>query len=105
MAGPETARNIRVTAFDSTHGVESVVMSFIVNRPRNEPGFRLVRTEEPGRTVRYSIESYAVGCVEMAPVAAGAEPVVLLIRICSAMSRIDWSPASCFLTQLVQYTA
>ena len=51
---------IRVTAFDSTHGVESVVMSFIVNRPRNEPGFRLVRTEEPGRTVRYSIESYAV---------------------------------------------
>ncbi len=51
---------IRVTAFDATHGVESVVMSFIVNRPKNEPGFRLVRTEEPGRTVRYSIESYAV---------------------------------------------
>lgn len=51
---------IRVTAFDSTHGTESVVMSFIVNRPKNEPGFRLVRTEEPGRTIRYSIESYAV---------------------------------------------
>lgn len=51
---------IRVTAFDSTHGVESVVLSFIVNRPQAEPGFRLVRTEEPGRTIRYSIESYAV---------------------------------------------
>jgi ribulose-bisphosphate carboxylase small chain len=51
---------IRVTAFDSTHGTESVVMSFIVNRPKNEPGFRLVRTEAPGRTMRYSIESYAV---------------------------------------------
>ncbi len=51
---------IRVTAFDSTHGTESVVMSFIVNRPKNEPGFRLVRSEEPGRTIRYSIESYAV---------------------------------------------
>ena len=51
---------IRVTAFDSTHGVESVVLSFIVNRPKDEPGFRLIRTEEPGRTVRYSIESYAV---------------------------------------------
>lgn len=51
---------IRVTAFDSTHGTESVVMSFIVNRPANEPGFRLFRTEEPGRTIRYSIESYAV---------------------------------------------
>ena len=51
---------IRVTAFDSTQGTESVVMSFIVNRPKNEPGFRLVRSEEPGRTIRYSIESYAV---------------------------------------------
>lgn len=51
---------IRVTAFDSTHGVESVVLSFIVNRPKDEPGFRLIRTEEPGRSIRYSIESYAV---------------------------------------------
>ena len=31
---------IRVTAFDSTHTVESVVMSFIVNRPADDPGFR-----------------------------------------------------------------
>lgn len=53
-------RYVRVTAFDSTHGTESVVLSFIVNRPDAEPGFRLVRTEEPGRTLRYSIESYAV---------------------------------------------
>lgn len=51
---------IRVTAFDSTSGTESVVLSFIVNRPANEPGFRLVRTEGEGRTVRYAIESYAV---------------------------------------------
>jgi ribulose-bisphosphate carboxylase small chain len=51
---------IRLTAFDSTHGTESVVLSFIVNRPADEPGFRLVRTEAPGRTIRYGIESYAV---------------------------------------------
>jgi ribulose-bisphosphate carboxylase small chain len=51
---------IRVTAFDSAHGVESVVLSFIVNRPEKEPGFRLVRTEIDGRKVRYAIESYAV---------------------------------------------
>ena len=51
---------VRVTAFDSTQGVESVRMSFIVNRPANEPGFRLVRTEEAGRNIRYSTESYAV---------------------------------------------
>jgi ribulose-bisphosphate carboxylase small chain len=51
---------IRLSAFDSTHGTESVVLSFIVNRPASEPGFRLIRTEEPGRTVRYAIESYSV---------------------------------------------
>lgn len=51
---------IRLTAFDSSVGVESIVMSFLVNRPLNEPGFRLVRHEDQGRTVRYSIESYAV---------------------------------------------
>ncbi|CAN5758926.1 ribulose bisphosphate carboxylase small subunit [soil metagenome] len=51
---------VRVMAFDSTHGTESVVMSFLVNRPQHEPGFRLIRCEEPGRTIRYSIESYAV---------------------------------------------
>lgn len=51
---------IRMTAFDSSHGVESIVLSFIVNRPKSEPGFRLVRVEDKGRTVRYSIEGYAV---------------------------------------------
>jgi len=51
---------IRLTAFDSTHGTESIVLSFLVNRPKLEPGFRLIRTEEPGRTVRYATESYAV---------------------------------------------
>ncbi len=51
---------IRVTAFDSSQGVESIVVAFIVNRPKVEPGFRLARHEDKGRTVRYSIESYAV---------------------------------------------
>ena len=50
---------IRVTAFDSTQGVESPRMSFIVNRPTNEPGFGLARTEVEGRQVRYRISSYA----------------------------------------------
>jgi len=51
---------IRINAFNSTHGVESVALSFIVNRPTNEPGFRLDRTETAGRTQRYSLVSYAV---------------------------------------------
>ena len=50
---------IRVTAFDSTQGVESPRMSFIVNRPANEPGFGLARTEVDGRQVRYRISSSA----------------------------------------------
>ena len=50
---------VRVTAFDSTQGVESVRMSFIVNRPAKEPGFGLVRDEVDGRQVRYRISSYA----------------------------------------------
>lgn len=51
---------IRIMAFDSTHTVESVVLSFIVNRPKDEPGFRLTRQEINGRQIRYSTESYAV---------------------------------------------
>ena len=50
---------IRVTAFDSSRGVESPAMSYIVNRPKNEPGFNLVREETEGRNVRYTIRSYA----------------------------------------------
>ena len=50
---------IRVTAFDSTQGVESPRMSFIVNRPPREPGFGLVRQEIGGRQVQYTVHSYA----------------------------------------------
>ncbi len=50
---------IRVTAFSAMRGVESVTMSYIVNRPKNEPGFRLERHETDGRTMRYTIHSYA----------------------------------------------
>jgi ribulose-bisphosphate carboxylase small chain len=50
---------IRVTAFSSVRGVESVTMSYIVYRPKKEPGFGLVRQETDGRTMRYTIHSYA----------------------------------------------
>ena len=50
---------IRLMAFDSTRGVESIAMSFIVNRPKDEPGFGLVRQEAEGRTIRYTLHSYA----------------------------------------------
>ena len=50
---------IRVTAFDSTRGWETPKMSYIVNRPKNEPGFMVERQERDGRTVGYTIRSYA----------------------------------------------
>jgi len=50
---------VRVSAFDSTRGVESLRMSFIVNRPPEEPGFRLERTEMGGRQMHYSTRAYA----------------------------------------------
>ena len=50
---------IRVTAFDARRGWETPRMSFIVNRPQHEPGFRLQRQEGAGRTIHYSIHAYA----------------------------------------------
>ena len=56
---------IRLMAFDNTRGIESIAMSFIVNRPSNEPGFGIARTEGAGRTMRYRISSYATDRPEM----------------------------------------
>lgn len=50
---------IRVTAFDNTKGWETPRMSFIVNRPKQEPGYRLIRQEGNGRSINYTIEPYA----------------------------------------------
>jgi ribulose-bisphosphate carboxylase small chain len=51
---------IRVTAFDNTRGWETPRMSYIVNRPKHEPGFRLMRQEGPGRQIHYGLQAYAV---------------------------------------------
>ena len=50
---------IRLMAFDATSGVESIAMSFIVNRPPQEPGFGLTRQEVEGRSMRYTVRGYA----------------------------------------------
>src|SRR5262245_23538905 len=52
-------RYIRLSAFDSSHGWETVRLSFIVNRPKEEPGFRLDRQEAAGRRIRYATHAYA----------------------------------------------
>jgi ribulose-bisphosphate carboxylase small chain len=50
---------VKVNAFDSSKGVESMQLSFIVQRPPEEPGFGLARAEDAGRTIRYRLHSYA----------------------------------------------
>ena len=49
-ANPDTY--IRMQAFDSTCGFETVTMSFIVNRPKVEPTIHMLRQEVNGRSVR-----------------------------------------------------
>jgi ribulose-bisphosphate carboxylase small chain len=56
---------IRLMAFDSSRGVESIAMSFIVNRPAVEPGFALERQEVDGRTMRYTTRGYAAARPEL----------------------------------------
>ena len=58
----KTAKNgyyIKLSAFDNTRGMESCVMSFIVQRPTTEIGFRLIRNEVSGRKIRYTIDHLA----------------------------------------------
>jgi ribulose-bisphosphate carboxylase small chain len=45
---------VKLNAFDATHGFETLRLSFIVHRPRDEARFGLVREEASGRTLRYT---------------------------------------------------
>jgi len=47
---------VKVNAFDSTRGFETMRLSIIVHRPPVEARFRLRREEAAGRLVRYTIE-------------------------------------------------
>ena len=45
---------IRINAFDNSRAIESVTMSFIVNRPAVEPKISMTRTDVRGRSQRYA---------------------------------------------------
>jgi ribulose-bisphosphate carboxylase small chain len=53
------SRYIRVNAYDRTLGRQTTALSFIVQRPKHEKGFRLERQEGADRQVRYTIHAYA----------------------------------------------
>jgi ribulose-bisphosphate carboxylase small chain len=50
---------VKLIAYDSSRGRQTTALSFIVGRPRHEPGFRLERADAHDRVVRYRIHSYA----------------------------------------------
>lgn len=50
---------IRVLAYDAQLGRQTTGMHFIVNRPDDEPGLQLIRTEGSDRRQTYGISSYA----------------------------------------------
>jgi ribulose-bisphosphate carboxylase small chain len=50
---------IKVSGYDATYGRQTTALSFLVNRPKEEPGFRLDREESNDRVVRYTLHSYA----------------------------------------------
>ena len=64
---------VKLLAFDARKGFETVRMSFIVNRPKDEPGFELLRSEGAGRRVGYQLRSYATARPGRARDAAGRE--------------------------------
>jgi ribulose-bisphosphate carboxylase small chain len=50
---------VRVIAYDASLGRQTVALSFLVNRPSEEPGFRLERQEGKDRQIAYTTHAYA----------------------------------------------
>ncbi len=50
---------IKINGYDRTKGRQTTTLSFIVQRPKEEPGFTLERTEAADRRIQYTIRSKA----------------------------------------------
>jgi ribulose-bisphosphate carboxylase small chain len=50
---------VRLTAYDASLGRQTTALSFIVQRPADEPGFRLDRQEVSDRRIHYTTHAYA----------------------------------------------
>jgi ribulose-bisphosphate carboxylase small chain len=51
---------VRLNAYDASYGRQTTALSFLVQRPAEEPGFRLDREETSDRRVRVRIHPYAL---------------------------------------------
>jgi ribulose-bisphosphate carboxylase small chain len=50
---------VRLNAYDASLGRQTVALSFIVQRPAEEPGFQLERQEIGDRRIHYTTRAYA----------------------------------------------
>ena len=50
---------VKVLAYDPKRGRQTTALSFMVNRPAEEPGFRLDRQDSHDRMIRYTLHPYA----------------------------------------------
>jgi ribulose-bisphosphate carboxylase small chain len=50
---------VKLNAYDATLGRQTTMLSFIVQRPQEEPGFRLERQEFADRQIKYTTHPYA----------------------------------------------
>jgi ribulose-bisphosphate carboxylase small chain len=51
---------IKLNAFDARLGRQTTALSFIIHRPKVEPGFRLDRTTGEDRQIGFGLHSYAM---------------------------------------------
>ena len=49
---------VKVIAYDASYRRQTTALSFIVNRPPDEPGFRLERTDVSDRRIGYKLHPY-----------------------------------------------
>ena len=50
---------VKLSGYDSSLGRQTTALSFIVSRPSDEPGYRLDRTDDHDRVMRYRLHPYA----------------------------------------------
>jgi ribulose-bisphosphate carboxylase small chain len=50
---------VKVIAYDASYGRQTTALSFVVNRPKQEPGFHLERADRHDRAIAYRLHSYA----------------------------------------------
>jgi ribulose-bisphosphate carboxylase small chain len=50
---------VKLNAYDARLGRQTTALSFIVQRPADEPGYRLERQETSDRRIRYTTHAYA----------------------------------------------